>query len=309
MMFEHLTRRELLMSGFVLAAGAGLCGLGAAPAEAQESSGGGRRSRLKLSCCAYSYREQLTGKDAANPMTLDDYLRISADCGCDGVEPTAYYFPDPLPDAFLAEFKAKAHRMGLDISGTAIRTDYCVPAGPKREEMVRHTKLWIDRALLMGAPCIRVFAGGDAKGDIPAQRRLCVETVRECLDYAAEKGIILAVENHGGIVHDAENLLALVEEVASPWFAVTLDSGNFRTPDPYADIARCVPYAVTVQYKTEVMPGGGPKVPADLKRVIGILREGGYSGYLALEYEAAEPAPVAVPRVLREMRRAIDETQ
>lgn len=302
------SRREFIRSGVVLAAAAGMTG-GGRRAEAIEPLKPSTGGRLKLSVCAYSYREQLQGKDAANPMTLDDYLRVAQECGCDGVEPTSYYFPDPLSDAFVADLKAKAHRMGLDVSGTAIRSDYCVEDKDKLQVHIDHTKKWVDYAAIMGAPAIRVFAGGDAKGDIPAQRKRCVEALKPCLDYAAAKGVFLAVENHGGIVSDADQLLALVEEVASPWFAITLDSGNFHTADPYGDFARCVPYAVTVQVKTEIAPAGKERQETDMAHVISILRDGGYSGYIALEYEGKEPAPEAVPRWLKQMRKAIDATQ
>ena len=52
-------------------------------------------------------------------------------------------------------------------------------------------------------------------------------------------------------------------------------------------------------------PGGSAKKLADLAKVIGILRDANYRGYVALEYEAAEDANVAVPRHLAELRKLI----
>ena len=75
--------------------------------------------------------------------------------------------------------------------------------------------------------------------------------------------------------------------------------------DPYAELARLAPYAVTVQIKTEIAPGGGPPIEADLARVVGILRDGGYRGFVALEYEAREDPKTAVPRHLRTLRKLI----
>ena len=56
---------------------------------------------------------------------------------------------------------------------------------------------------------------------------------------------------------------------------MNLDTGNFHGPDPYAEIAAAAPYAVNVQVKTEIRRMGRSKEPADLARVIGILREAG----------------------------------
>jgi sugar phosphate isomerase/epimerase len=100
----------------------------------------------------------------------------------------------------------------------------------------------------------------------------------------------------------AATLLPMVKAVDNPWVGINLDSGNFHTADPYKDFAECVPYTLNVQFKCEVQPTGKPKQPADFKRFTQILRDGGYQGWVALEYEAAEDSAVAVPRYLAQMR-------
>ena len=98
-------------------------------------------------------------------------------------------------------------------------------------------------------------------------------------------------------------MLRIIEQVKdSPWFGVNLDGGNFHTADPYGDMEKCAPYAVTVQVKTEVTPKGGKKQPADLKRKVQILKNAGYRGYVTLEYEADEDPLTAVPRYIEELR-------
>ena len=90
----------------------------------------------------------------------------------------------------------------------------------------------------------------------PATRKseaaACLEAIHEVCDHAGRFGVFLALENHGGITATADQVLALVRGVKSPWFGVNLDTGNFHTKDPYADLARVAPYAVTVQLKTEI---------------------------------------------------------
>lgn len=305
-MNNNATRRGFLR-GSMLAAVGTVVAQAASPTLAFEPFKRTRGSRLKLSSAAYSYRDQLTGKDKTNPLTLEQMIDQYASLGCEGVELTSYYFPTPPSDAFLIDLKRKCFLRGLDVSGMPIRTDFCQPSGPKRDEQIAQTKTWIEKAAVLGAPCIRIFAGGDANGDIVLQRKYCVESLSACLEYAAKYGIFLVVENHGGIVTTPDMLMALVKDVSSEWFGVNLDSGNFHTPDPYADLARVAPYAATVQMKTEMTPQGGQKSEMDFKRVLTILRDAGYRGYVALEYEGAEPAPTAVPRYLKKLRSLIDE--
>src|SRR5204862_43593 len=107
---------------------------------------------------------------------------------------------------------------------------------------------------------------------------------------------------HGGIVAEADAVLALVKAVKSPWFGINLDTGNFVTEDPYGDLAKCAPYAVNVQWKTEIQKRGKTKEPADLARLVQILRDAKYQGYVTLEYEAAEDPWKAVPDALKKMR-------
>ncbi|MCS6863319.1 MAG: sugar phosphate isomerase/epimerase, partial [Abditibacteriales bacterium] len=88
-------------------------------------------------------------------------------------------------------------------------------------------------------------------------------------------------------------------------FGVNLDTGNFRSADPYADLAKVAPYAVNVQVKTEIAPAGGKRTEADLPRIIAILRQVGYRGYVVLEYEAAEDPRTAVPKWVEALRKLV----
>ena len=81
-----------------------------------------------------------------------------------------------------------------------------------------------------------------------------------------------------------------------------LNSGNFRSEDPYADLARLAPYAVVAQLKTEIQRKGLPKEESDLAKLVGILRATGFRGYVALEYEAAEDPKKAIPRYIKQLQ-------
>jgi hydroxypyruvate isomerase len=88
-----------------------------------------------------------------------------------------------------------------------------------------------------------------------------------------------------------------------PQGCVNLDTGNFVSADPYADLTRLAPYAVTVQIKTEIHRTGKKNEEADLKKLTEILRSAGYRGYIALEYEAKEEPKTAIPRHLETLKK------
>ncbi len=277
------------------------------PARAIGPIGRTRPSHLKLSLAAYSFRDSLQPKDKGRPsMDLFGFVDFCADQGLDGVELTSYYFPNDVSPGYLHRLKQHAFGLGLDVSGTSVGNNFCVAPGPAREKEMALVRTWIDRAAELDAPVIRIFAGTMPKGeseDVAVAR--AIEGIKASLPYAIEKGVTLALENHGGITATPAQLLKLVTAVDSPNFGVNLDTGNFHGEDPYADLAELAPYAVNVQVKTEITRKGRPKEDADLSRFIGILRDARYSGYVVLEYEAKEDPAVAVPRHLKQLRSLI----
>lgn len=263
-------------------------------------------SHLKLSLAAYSFRQELDFK--AKKLDMFGFVSLAAEYGLDAVEPTSYWFPPDADASYFRRLRGHAFRLGLDISGTAIRNDFCLLPGPKRDEDLASVRAWIDRAAELDAPVIRVFGGTAPKGE-PEDATIAraIEGIESVLPHAAERGVALAIENHGGITLHPEGLLKIVRGVKAPegTFGVNLDTGNFHGEDPYADLAQLAPYALNVQVKTEISRQGRKKEDADLARIVAILREARYSGYVVLEYEAAEPAREAVPRHLKALRALI----
>lgn len=266
---------------------------------------------MKLSIAAYSFNSLLPSKKPLSEftsakMTLDDVIEFAAKQNLDGVELTSYYFPTDLDAKYLLHLKEMTFRLGLDISGTAIGNDFCLPPGDARKENLALTRRWIDNAAAIGAPVIRIFAGHTPKDDTDdAAIARCIEGINESLDYAAEKGVVLALENHGGITSTSDQLLKIVHGVKeSPWFGVNFDSGNFYTVAPYADLERIAPYAVNAQIKVSVSPDK-KKEPADYARIVSILRKAGYRGYLVLEYEEDDDPLTTIPGILKKLRELI----
>jgi sugar phosphate isomerase/epimerase len=150
-------------------------------------------SKLRISLNAYSFNEPLRN----GSMTLDDLLDFCAANDFDAVDLTAYYFPGypAVPeDSYIFHLKQKAHRLGLDISGTGVKNDFTNPHKSKRKQDVKLIKKWIECAAKIGAPVIRIFSGTE----IPAGHlwdevaTWMVKDMKECVAYGEKYGVIVA---------------------------------------------------------------------------------------------------------------------
>jgi sugar phosphate isomerase/epimerase len=262
----------------------------------------GDKPDLKLSLAAYSFNKDLRAK----AMTLFDFIDLAATLPLDAVELTSYYWAEPESDAYLEKLKGYAAGKKLAISGVPVGNNFCLKDDAERRKQIESVKAWTRRAAKVGAQTVRIFAGNQPKGDtLEETQKRVVAAMEECCAVAEKLGVYLALENHGGITDTPEHLLALVKPIKSPALGVNIDTGNFHTADPYADITKIAPYGVVCQVKTEVTPAGKKKEEADLARVIKILKDANFHGYVALEYEAAEDPKVAVPRHVKELRKLI----
>jgi hypothetical protein len=99
--------------------------------------------------------------------------------------------------------------------------------------------------------------------------------------------------------------------VNSVWFGVIVDTGYFQTSDPYQDIARVTPFAVNWQIK-EKLDGVDGTNKTDLKKLVKIIKAGGYRGYIPIETlgkgQANYEPRSRVLALLRELREAMDQT-
>ena len=297
----NTSRRNWMVNSLTAAASLAAASTGVVAAPAPLHIG---KPRLRLSLAAYSFRDYFKDIDHARKVEPDPAKKIDLfqfidycfDHHCDGAELTAYYFPNPITDEFLLKLKRYAFLKGIAISGSAVGNSFTQTDPKRRQDEINKVKKWIDHAAILGAPHIRVFAGSADLSPKEEAKKLCVEALREVLPYAASKGVFLGIENHGGIVAEADDLLDIVTKVDHPWLGINLDTGNFHTEDLYGDIARCVPYAVNVQIKVEVRPKGAKEnQSADLERVVKILKDANYQGFAALEYEAKPDPYEAIP--------------
>lgn len=246
---------------------------------------------MRLSCCAYSYRDLLT----SGKMTLEGFLATCARLGFDGVELTQYYFPEET-DAYLNHIKREAFRLGLDVSGSAVGGGFASADAKARLRQIEHVCDWLKKSARLGSPMLRVFAGRRPKGvDFDTAAEWVRDGLARCAEVAAACGVVLALENHGGATATAGEALSLIEPFEdNPWVGLNLDFGNF-TGDVYEQFARCAPHAVTTHAKVTTQQDDR-REPVDYHRVVRIMRDAGYAGYLAIEYEEPDDPVAGVER-------------
>jgi len=242
---------------------------------------------IKIGCAAYSYREYLND----GRMKYEDFIEEAYRIGLDGVELTLYWLPSKDASYFRKLKRLSLYR-GLSISCAGISTNFCNPNVSERMKTIEAVKEGLEIAHELGAPCLRIFGGRVPEGYTDSEAiKWIVESVSSCVEYAEENGVVMAMENHGGVTSKADNVIKIVRDVDSPWFRVNLDLGNYRE-STYDEIAKTVPYAVHIHAKVSVSGGG----KMDYQRVKEILKSGGYNGFLSIEYEEKEDSKVGVPR-------------
>ncbi len=273
--------------------------LAAAPLFASTSIAAQEPALFRPAICAYSFRNELK----SGQMTYADVIRMAAGTGADGVDLTAYWLPDTNDETLFA-LKRLAYRLAVSIYSVGIRARMAQPSPELRDDAVAMVRQWLDVAERLGASQLRVFGGDVPRGATEDQAvGWAVETLKRCAEEASRKGIILGLEDDGGVTTTAERTVEIVKKADSPWTGVTLDVGNF-VDDAYRQIEVCAPFASNVHFKSQVRVAGR-RQSADWPRILRILRKAGYRGYLALEYELEENPRVAVPQLIARMRELI----
>jgi sugar phosphate isomerase/epimerase len=333
-MNKKFNRRGFIKGASLLplcAAGIGLGTVSAMAIEPIKRAGG---STLKVSCNAYSFakllNDQLLGRSAG--ISLFDLADFCAKQNFDGFDVTGYYFPGyekngpGVPtDKYIFELKRRAFDLGLGISGTGVGNNFTVADKAARANDVQRIKNWAEVAGKLGAPVLRVFADTQmraqtwetvSKGATRDQvEEWIAADIRACADHAAKFGVIIGVQNHGDFLKTADNLISLLKRIDSPWCGAIVDTGYFKAADPYAEMAKAAPYAVNWQIKQSPLGVESEEAsPTDLKRLLRVVRDSGYRGYLPIETLSPRGGGgvydpfLVVPKFLKELREAIAQT-
>jgi len=281
---------------------------------------------LKVSLNAYSFNRLLNDaiRKRGPGVTLLDLVDFCAKNKFDGFDPTAYYMPGypAVPgNDYIDALKKKCAGLGIGISGTGVRNNFTTADEAVRRQGVEHIKQFVEVAARLGAPVIRVFADTQmraetwesvSKGATREQVQAWIAGhLRECADHGKKFGVKIGVQNHGDFLKTGEELLALIKAVDSPWCGPIVDTGYFKTDDPYRDMALVAPHALNWQIKQSPL-GEDSEVPTDLNKLMRIVRKSGYSGYLPIEALSPRGKPydpyTVVPEFLKQVRQALAAT-
>jgi sugar phosphate isomerase/epimerase len=258
--------------------------------------------RLKLGLNAYSFDRPLR----AGEMTLEDLVVFAAQNNFDALDATGYYFPGypkvPTDDA-IRSLKKKAYVNGVVLSSTGVRNDFTLADPAARKTQVQLVKDWIEVAAKLGAPVIRVFSGASVpEGQtVESVLKWMIPDFQECAAHGKQFGVILGLQNHNDYLKTADQTIQLIQAVNSEWFGNILDIGSLRSANPYEEIEKLVPYAVSWQLK-ELVGIDGKEVPTDLRKVKAAIDKVGYRGFLPIETLGAGDPREKVPRFIAQIR-------
>lgn len=176
----------------------------------------------------------------------------------------------------------------------------------KRKSAVESHYKWIDAASFLGCSSVRVNASGNGSGHEVAQ--CAIESLNVLARYASKSGINVIVENAGGFTSDGTWLAGVLKSVGKDNCGSLPDFGNFNGHDPYQGIKELMPYAKFIHAKTLNFDSNGNEGDIDYDRMMQIVKDGGYTGYIGVEYEGnglSEVAGILATKKLLERYRTL----
>lgn len=213
----------------------------------------------------------------------------------------------PSTEKAAAQVTEAIDATGLILSSLSLGNDFNKDDPAEYRDQIKATVRWIRFAASVGAPLCRIFGGNLRERQ---NRRLREESLQRIIDALSEAtgeaeklGVVLAMENHGGLPCTAEEQVTVIQSVDSPYLRATVDVGNYLQcgQEGHVGTAIAAPYAAYVHFKDEKkvsdasVPWGWKTEPCTVgrgdvehKRCLEALAKAGYQGILALEYEGPD---------------------
>ena len=282
---------------------------------------------LKTGITNYSFARSLRG----GQMDVEGFLDFCGKAGFDGVDLIAYFWKDK--DREMAALPEWLQRNDLLLVGYGVGNNFLTHDAAELENAKQAVRDGIDDAHRIGCKMMRVFGGHGLEGwTTGGALAHMVECFKELVKPAADNDVVLTIENHGSFPAKAEEVIALIDEVDSPYLASLLDTGNFlgAGDDPLEAAKKLVPYVKHVHVKDmKTYPAGGEQghkaKRADVniagcligegvvpnREIFATLADAGYDGYLSIEAEGPQDASdeERVTAGLNYIRKAIEEIE
>jgi sugar phosphate isomerase/epimerase len=209
--------------------------------------------------------------------------------GIHAVEYVNQFFKDKAKDlTFLGELKKRT--IDLQVDNVLIMIDGEGNLGAQseveRKTAVENHYKWVEAAQFLGCHAIRVNAAG--RGTREEVQKQAIDGLRKLTEFAATHKIHVVVENHGGISSHGDWLSAVLKGVDHPYCGSLPDFGNFYEYDRYQGVKDLMPYAKGVSAKSNVFNEQGDERVIDYRKMLTIVKDAGYTGYIGIEYEGSE---------------------
>ncbi len=198
-------------------------------------------------------------------------------------------------EAYLADLKKRAADHG--VTSLLIMVDGEGQLGhadaAERAKTVSNHHKWVDAAKYLGCHSVRVNAGTTGSGSFEEKQKLAADGLRQLSEYGAKQGLNVIVENHGGLSSNGAWLAGVMKLVNMDNCGTLPDFGNFHVGggkmyDRYKGVDELMPYAKAVSAKSHEFDAEGNEVKTDYLRMMKIVLEHGYNGYVGVEYEGSK---------------------
>ena len=269
----------------------GLAALAAASAATPALAASSKEPWFRISLAEWSFNRSLFGNKMTN---LDFPVAARRDYGIEVVEYVNQFFMDKAEDkAYLAELKKRCDDNGVKSGLIMCDREGALgdPDAAARTRTVENHYKWVTAAAYLGCHSIRVNA--QSTGTFGAQLDFATDGLRRLAQFGAQHNINVIVENHGGLSSNGKWLASVIDQVGLPNCGTLPDFGNFNIAkdkpyDRYLGVTELMPFAKGVSAKSYAFDAKGNETTIDYQRIMRIVRDAGYRGYVGIEFEGRD---------------------
>ena len=301
-----MKRREFIKKSASLTAGVTLGGL-----SSTLLNGCNNKMSFKISLAEWSLHRALNSKKIDH---IDFAAIAKNDFSINAIEyVNSFFFNHAKDNAYLIEMKNRADDHG--VKSLLIMCDnegnLGEPEEKRRIQAVQNHYKWAEAAKFLGCHSIRVNAR--SFGTYDEQIKLAADGLRRLVEFGDNIEINIIVENHGGLSSNGEWLSSVMKEVNHPRIGTLPDFGNFRIEndnwyDRYKGMEELMPYAKAVSAKSHEFDKNGDETGSDYYRMMDIVLENGYNGYVGIEYEGSKHSEMEGIRLTNKLLKKIQSS-